>query len=154
MTEPRSAVQIVLIRDAQEGDTDEIRTLMVDVFAGEQGIPAEWNDIAADKDPRWWCAELDSTVVGAVAAWTHHGQVHWGRFAVRTDRRGQHIGTRLARHSLEALFSQGVDVIHMDAREATVRLICGMGGRVVGDPVHFFAGTVTPVVLSRTDYYS
>lgn len=147
-------MQPALIRDAREGDTADIRSLMVDVFAGEQGIPAEWNDIAADRHPRWWCAERDTAIVGAVAAWTLDGQVHWGRFAVRSDTRGQHIGTRLARHSLESLFSHGVEDIHMDAREATVRLICGMGGRVVGDPVPFFEGTVTPVVLSRADYYS
>ena len=40
----------------------------------------------------------------------------------------------------------------MEAREATVAIICRLGGRVVGKPVAFYKGTVTPVRLHRDDY--
>ena len=46
----------------------------------------------------------------------------------------------------------GVDSIRMDARETTVRIVCGMGGRIVGEPAAFYRGTVTPVVLERHAY--
>lgn len=66
--------------------------------------------------------------------------------------RGRHIGSRLARFSFDDLFAMGVDRIHMDARETTVRIVCGMGGRIVGEPAAFYRGTVTPVVLERHAY--
>ena len=65
---------------------------------------------------------------------------------------GRHIGSRLARFSFDDLFAMGVDSIRMDARETTVRIVCGMGGRIVGEPAAFYRGTVTPVVLERHAY--
>ena len=92
------------------------------------------------------------SVVGAVAAWKEGEQVHWGRFAVHNMLRGRGIGTKLAVFSLEDLFSRGFEEIYMEAREATVAIICRLGGRVVGKPVAFYKGTVTPVRLHRDDY--
>lgn len=66
------------------------------------------------------------------AAWQEGSETHWGRFVVLPAFRGRHIGSRLARFSFDDLFAMGVDRIHMDARETTVRIVCGMGGRIVG----------------------
>ena len=46
----------------------------------------------------------------------------------------------------------GVDKVYMDARDATVKIVCGMGGRVVGESYKFYEGNVTPVVLKKKDY--
>lgn len=63
-----------------------------------------------------------------------------------------HWVAAVARFSFDDLFAMGVDRIHMDARETTVRIVCGMGGRIVGEPAAFYRGTVTPVVLERHAY--
>lgn len=151
--EERVYMQEVTIREATSMDMSDIMKLQVKVFAGEQEIPEDIIEVIGEDVTRWWCAAIDSLVVGAVAAWKEDNQIHWGRFAVNNTYRGKQIGTRLARHSLEALFSQGVEEVYMDARDATVGIICSMGGKIIGKPVPFYKGTVTPVVISREDYY-
>ena len=88
----------------------------------------------------------------AAAAWQEGSETHWGRFVVLPAFRGRHIGSRLARFSFDDLLAMGGDRIRMAARETTVRIVCGMGGRIVGEPAAFYRGTVTPVVLERHAY--
>jgi predicted GNAT family N-acyltransferase len=142
----------LILRKATILDMDDIIQLQLDVFEGEQKIPAQMIPISEDKSPQWWCALLGTSIVGAVASWKVSDQVHWGRFATKQNYRGLHIGTKLARFSLEDLFSQGMDEIFIDARDATVKIICGMGGIIIGNPTKFYDGTVTPVILSKKDY--
>jgi hypothetical protein len=40
----------------------------------------------------------------------------------------------------------------MDARDVTVKIICGMGGKIAGEPTPFYDGTVTPIVLHKNYY--
>ena len=47
------------------------------------------------------------------------------------------------------VFDQGVDAIYMEARDITVAIVQKMGGRVTGEPVPFYEGTVTPVMLEK-----
>ena len=141
-----------ILRPALPSDMDDILTLQLAVFAGEQKIPADDVPLSEDRHPTWWCAEVDGRLAAAVAAWEEDGAVHWGRFAVQPHLRGRHIGTALARHSLEALFASGAEVIHLTARESTVRIFRKMGGVITGEPIPFFEGTVTPLVLRKTDY--
>jgi len=145
-------VNDIILRTATASDMDEILKLQIAVFAGEQKIPVEGVPLSSDLNPRWWCAELDGSLAAAVAAWQEGGKMHWGRFAVQPHLRGQHIGTALARHSVEALFAQGTDAIYLTARESTVHIFCKMGGVVTGEAEPFFEGTVTPVVLLHKNY--
>lgn len=46
----------------------------------------------------------------------------------------------------------GIDKIYMDARDATVKIVCSMGGHIVGKAYKFYDGNVTPVVLEKKDY--
>ena len=142
----------LILRKAGAGDMDEINGMQVEIFHGEQKIPLTGMILAEESSPQWWVAVLDKETVGAVAAWKGGGQTHWGRFMVRPICRGMHTGTKLAQHSLEELFAQGVEEIHMEARESTVKIISKMGGEILGNPVPFYAGTVTPLVLHREDY--
>jgi predicted GNAT family N-acyltransferase len=142
----------LILRKANNLDMDNINQLQMDVFKDEQRIPEEIIPLAEEKAPQWWCALLGTTIVGAVAAWKENHQIHWGRFATSQNYRGLHIGTILARFSLNDLFSQDIDVIYMDAREVTVKIICDMGGQIVGVPMKFYEGTVTPVILFQKDY--
>ena len=141
----------LILRKATSLDLKEILQLQVDVFNAEQKIPASMIPLPAENSPRWWCALMDTTIVGAVAAWEYNSQVHWGRFVIMHSYRGLHIGTRLARFSLDDLFSQEIQEIYMDARDTTVKIICSMGGKIIGQPTEFY-GTVTPVVISKKDY--
>lgn len=141
------------LRKAAAGDMEEILRLQVETFHGEQKIPSEGIPLSAEKSPQWWCAVMDGILVGAVAAWEEDNQTHWGRFVTDPKHRGLQIGTTLARFSLDDLFSsQLVDEIHMEAREITVKMICKMGGKIVGEPIPFFEGTVTPLVLTNDEY--
>ena len=142
----------IILRDATSADMDKILKLQIAVFAGEQRIPAEGVPLSPALNPHWWCAELDGKIAAAVAAWQEDGLTHWGRFAVQPHLRGQHIGTALARRSVEDLFSEGVDAIYLTARESTVHIFCNMGGVITGEPEPFFEGTVTPVILRKENY--
>ena len=146
-------MQEVTIRKANNADMIDIMKLQVNVFTGEQKIPENMIEVTGESSVQWWCAAIESSVVGAVAAWRENNQIHWGRFAVNRNCRGKQIGTSLARHSLEALFSQGAEEVYMEARDATVAIICGMGGKIIGKPVSFYEGTVTPMIISREDYH-
>jgi ribosomal protein S18 acetylase RimI-like enzyme len=142
----------VIFRKAKDQDMNGIMELQVDVFEGEQGIPASMIPLPAEYSPQWWCAILGTTIVGAVVAWEQNGQIHWGRFAIDENYRGLHIGTRLAEYSIKDLFSQGIQEINMEAREITVKIICDMGGKITGNPMLFYNSTVTPMVLRKEDF--
>lgn len=58
----------------------------------------------------------------------------------------------MAQVSFNDLFDMGIDKIYMDARDATVKIVFGMGGRIVGEAYKFYEGNVTPVVLEKKDY--
>lgn len=144
----------IIVRRALPQDMEAVMRLQVAVFEGEQHIPAALIVSPGDNFLQWWCAVEEHSLAGAVAAWKENGEVHWGRFAVDPSFRGRKIGTKLAKYSLEDLFSQGYDEVYMEAREVTVKIICKMGGKVMGEPVQFYEGTVTPVILRRNDYFT
>ena len=128
-----------------------IMAMQADVFSGEQGIPSEDVDAFMAKEPVCWCAESGGKLYAAAAAWKENDEVHWGRFVVFPAVRGLHIGTRLARFSFAELFHEGVDKIYMDARDAAVKIVCGMGSRIAGGPYESYEGNVPPVVLTKDD---
>ncbi len=53
---------------------------------------------------------------------------------------------------VQALFAEGIDEIHMTARDTTVKIVCEMGGKISGEPYPFYAGNVTPVILKKKNY--
>ena len=142
----------VTFQAALPEDLPEIMALQVQVFAGEQQIPEPLVRSVQDAHPQWWCAMQNGKLLGTVAAWQENGVTHWGRFAVQPAFRGQGIGKQLARYSMEQLFAQQVQRIYMEAREATVHIICQMGGVVIGPAEPFFVGTVTPVELTSKNF--
>ena len=147
------ALESIVYRRAEERDLPQILDLQTKIFNGEQEIPAGAVGEFLKKKPKCWCAELDGAIIGAVAAWRENGGVHWGRFVTDPAYRGRRIGTQIARVSFDDLFSQGVEEIHMEAREAAVRIVCKMGGRIVGEPKLFYVGTITPVILKKSEYH-
>ena len=62
-------MQNLVLRKATHEDMDDILRLQIPVFKGEQGIPDELIPIPAEKSPQWWCAIMNSTIVGTGAAW-------------------------------------------------------------------------------------
>ncbi len=144
----------LIFRQATKDEIPRILAMQADVFNGEQGIPADDIDTFLAKKPICWCAEskVDGKIYAATAAWQEDDETHWGRFVVFPAARGKHIGTKLARVSFDELFDMGIDKIYMDARDATVKIVSGMGGHIVGDAYKFYEGNVTPVVLEKSDY--
>lgn len=143
----------LVLRKATNQDMNDIMKLQVNVFSGEQKIPENMIEVIGEDAVQWWCVTINSSLVGSVAAWKEDNQIHWGRYAVNSDYRGRHIGTALAKYSLEDLFSQGIKEVYMEARVAAVKIICSMGGKVIGEPVPFYEGTITPVLIREEDYY-
>ena len=124
-----------------------------EVFTREQGIPADDIDAFLKKEPMCWCAATaDEKIIAGVASWNENGQTRCGRFFVVPEERGRHLGTKLARFMFEDLFDMGVETIHMEARDTTVKIVQSMGGRVVGDTFLFFGANETPLVLEKKDY--
>lgn len=144
----------VIFRRATEEELPCILAMQREVFGGEQGIPIDEIDTFTEKDPVCWCAvsETDGTLCAATAAWEEDGETHWGRFVVLPYARGKHIGTELARTSFEDLFAMGVETVCMVARDAAIKIVCGMGGRITGEPYAFYKGNVTPAVLEKKHY--
>ena len=142
----------VIYRRAQESEYEKIIVLQSNIFHTEQGIPEDNVNEILSRLPICWCAELDGEIIGTALAWKEQGIMHWGRFVVIPSLRGHHIGPSLARFTFEDLFSHGVDEIHMTARDTTVKIVCDMGGQVTGEPMPFYEGNVTPVVLKRENF--
>ena len=144
----------LIFRQATKDEIPRILAMQEDVFHGEQGIPAGDIDTFLAKKPICWCAEskVDGKIYAATAAWQEKNEIHWGRFVVYPAARGKHIGTELAKVSFNDLFDMGIDRIYMDARDATVKIVCSMGGHVVGESYNFYKGNVTPVMLEKKDY--
>lgn len=130
---------------------DSIDRLLASVFTGEQRIPEQLIPLPPQAQTQWWCAMENGSVIGTVAAWREGQEIHLGRFAVRMDYRGRHIGSRLARQAIADLFEQGFQEIYAEARPAAAKMLCAMGARISGPDRTFFEGTVTPVILCRED---
>lgn len=142
----------IIFRRAFESEIPRIIEMEKDVFGGEQGIPSDDIDTFMKKEATCWCAESGGKIYAAVAAWHENGSLHWGRFVVFPAARGLHIGTRLAKCSFDDIFSGDTDIIYIDARDATVKIVCKMGGEIVGEPYFFYGSNVTPVVLRKEAY--
>lgn len=132
---------------------NEVMVLMDDVFSTEQKIPAGLIPLNEDGPVHWWCARAGEYVVGAAACWEENGQWHWGRFAVDKHFRGLGIGKRLARYSLEDLFAHITDTIVSEARDTTVAILKGFHAVSMGPAKDFYGMPVTPVSLSKADFY-
>lgn len=75
-----------------------------------------------------------------------------GRITVARRLRGQHKGTFLLKCVLEDVFTQDVDNIFLEARDATVHILTGFGAEIAGEPFAFYCGNVTPMIPTRTAF--
>ena len=76
-----------------------------------------------------------------------------GRFAVTPENRGCHLGTMLLQSAVREIFSSGIEEIYCEARDTTVHIVEKLGGKITGDPVPFYDGNVTPMILKRIYYF-
>ena len=142
----------IIIKRAGESDLTAIVAMQNAAFHGEQGIPEDSVEHFSQKSPVCWCALMGETMVGTVAAWQEEGKTHVGRFVVDPQYRGRHIGRRLICAAFEDLFAEGAGELYMEARAITVKLVESVGGKVAGETVPFFGGTITPMTLEKQDY--
>lgn len=142
----------IKFRRASAEELPRIIAMETDIFSGEQGIPGDDVGKLFDGTNVCWCAETDGKIYGAVAAWRESDKLHCGRFVVFPAARGLHIGTRLAKFSFDDIFGGETDIVYIDARDATVKIVCSMGGKIVGEPYEFYGENVTPVVLEKKQY--
>lgn len=142
------------IRRAGEADMSAILALVEQVFTGEQGIPVWMHHIPPERTPLWWCAAEEGKIAACAAAYCEDGVWHMGRIAVRPDKRGRGIGTALLRHALGEVFERGADSVHMEARDATVRILKRMGAEVTGEAFLFFGDRCTPIGIRRDVWYN
>lgn len=108
--------------------------------------------ISDSKSPQWWCIELDGRIVGTTALFKENDDWHMGRIAISNELRGQHVGTELLKFALKDIFSQDVEEVYFDARDATVHILKKFGAQVIGKPIVFYNGNVTPILLKKKDF--
>jgi ribosomal protein S18 acetylase RimI-like enzyme len=131
---------------------DDVTRIATEIFTHEQNIPENLIPINEDLKPVWWCAKVESDIIGVVAGWTENNQWHWGRFAVDRRLRGLGIGKKLAVFSLNEIFNLGVEKIFIEARDITVRMLKQLGSEVVGEPIDIYGEPVTPITIKKCDY--
>jgi len=141
----------VVFRRALPEEHPRLISMAVEIFSGEQEIPAELIGQFAG-EPVFWCAEEDGRPCAAVAAWQENGETHMGRFIVDPALRGRHIGSRLVRFAFRDVFDHGAEQIRMDCRDITVRIVSALGARITGDAQPFYLGNTTPMTLTRADF--
>ena len=69
------------------------------------------------------------------------------------ENRGCHLGTMLLQSAVREIFSSGIEEIYCEARDTTVHIVEKLGGKITGDPVPFYDGNVTPMILKRIYYF-
>ena len=62
------------------------------------------------------------------------------------------IGTKLLNHAVLELFNRNIEIIYMEARDSTAKMVRAIGGRDTGTPFNFYLGNVTPMVLEKRAY--
>lgn len=142
----------LIVRRARPEEVPELMEMQTKIFSEEQGIPAELVREVTGRSPRFWCAELDGRLIGGAASWEEENGVHLGRFVVLPPLRAQHIGRQILRCAIDELFESGVERIHMEARDVTTRLVCAMGGEILGEPYPFYIGDAWTLQLEKSAY--
>ena len=128
-------MESMTFRRASEADMDQIMALVTETFSGEQRIPLELIPIPEELSPQWWCAKDNGKVIGSIALC------------------GCHVGTMLLQSAVREIFSSGIEEIYCEARDTTVHIVEKLGGKITGDPVPFYDGNVTPMILKRIYYF-
>ena len=146
-------MESMTFRRASEADMDQIMALVTETFSGEQRIPLELIPIPEELSPQWWCAKDNGKVIGSIALYKDHNECHMGRFAVSPENRGCHVGTMLLQSAVREIFSSGIEEIYCEARDTTVHIVEKLGGKITGDPVPFYDGNVTPMILKKIYYF-
>ena len=145
--------RMINYRKANQNELETIMSLVVRTFTGEQGIPEELNYLPAEKEPRWYCAEENGHIIGAVAFFRDRGNWHAGRFALEPAYRGRNIGTNLAAFARRDMFDSGICEIVMEGRPATVHILTKLGAETTGKEFPFYASTCTPMRLTCERFY-
>jgi predicted GNAT family N-acyltransferase len=133
-----------------ESHQKEAINLMVKVFTLEQNVPAEYLPVRVDPQKSWGILDQNELIALSIA-WKEDDLWHWGRYAVDPLWRGKGLGKQIAYQSLKDLFDTGVDEIHIDARDITLKLLSRFGAKVVGKTFDFY-GPVTPMRLHVRDF--
>jgi predicted GNAT family N-acyltransferase len=133
-----------------ESHQEQAINLMVKVFTLEQNVPAGYLPVLFHPRKSWGILDQNELIALSIA-WKEDDLWHWGRYAVDPLWRGKGLGKQLAYQSLKDLFDTGVEEIHIDARDITLKLLSRFGAKVVGDTYDFY-GPVTPMRLNVQDF--
>ena len=143
---------MITFRRARPEEMDIIMDLVVRIFTGEQEIPLELNYIPEEKEPRWFCAEEDGRVIGTIAFFREEDGWHAGRFALKPEYRGRHIGTQLISYAFGDIFDSDIRQINMEGRPTTVHILTKLGAVITGETFPFFSSTCTPLRMKKEDF--
>ena len=134
-------------------DMPKVMELVINVFL-KQDIPGELNYIPEEKRPKWWVIRSKQDIIGALALFIEDGKYHLGRLVIKEEERGKNLATKLVKEALDQIFLNDIDIIYMDARDITVKIMLKLGAKIVGDPRPFYKGLITPMVIKKEDYLS
>ncbi|MCD7839792.1 MAG: GNAT family N-acetyltransferase [Erysipelotrichaceae bacterium] len=129
-----------------------LEELSGEIFESEQGIPKSLTHIDDDKNPQWWYVLDNESIIGTICAYFDNYECHIGRIAIVPFMRNRGIATKMIRHALEDLFSQGINTIYLEARDITVHMLEKIGGEVCGESFEFYGDTCTLVMIKKENY--
>jgi len=130
---------------------DSIR-VATKVFTYEQNIPEKLIRVNEDLSPIWWCARVGEDIIGVIAGWIENNQWHLGRFAVDRSLRSLGIGKKMVVFSLNEIFNLDVEIVYIEARDITVRMLEQFSCEVVGETIDFYGEPVTPITIKKYDF--
>jgi ribosomal-protein-alanine N-acetyltransferase len=133
-----SGNQAVTIRSAHVRDLPKLLSLDKKIFDPLWHKPVSSLEEALARASVFSVAELDGEIVGYQWCEKQEGHGHITRLAVRPDREGQGVGTRLLTDALVSMVNAGVNWITLNTQESNLRsqtLYERHGFRMTGDRV-------------------
>lgn len=143
----------VVFEKARQEDLKRVEELHHQGFHVEQGIPEQSIGDFLVREPTIWVARCGGQVAGTIASWREDGVTHLGRLVTDPAFRRMGIGTGLIGTALAELFERGTEEVFSEARDISVKILCAMGGKTVGESRPFFVGSITPVLVRREDFH-
>lgn len=148
----RSNRENIVFEEVNVRKYEECMDLVKSVFNKEQGIPLELMEIDESYNPLWFSIRVGEDIIGVSSYWIEDGKCHLGRIAIDIKYRSLGLGKMLVKKMLDEIFKSGVNLVYLEARDITVKIVVKLGGKIVGEPEYFYSDYVTPMVISKSDF--
>ena len=124
---------VEIIRVKNEDEMKRIREIRMEVFVGEQGVPAELEMDSFDDGAIHVLAYVNGEPAGCGRLLLNGNSAKIGRVAVRKKYRGSGIGSGICKLLISIAEDNGVEKIRLNAQLTAVGFYSGLGFEKEGD---------------------